>query len=99
MSAQRHIKPLGSRILVKRKEAPSNKGGILMPDSAQEKPKQGEVIQVGEGKISNTGSLVPLDVKIGDSVLFGAYAGTEVELDDKAEYLLMTEEEILAVIE
>ena len=99
MIPERHIKPLGNRILVKRKEAPSSQGGILMPDSAQEKPKQGEVVQVGEGKINPTGSLVPMDIKIGDSILFGAYAGTEVESDNEAEYLLMTEEDVLAVIE
>lgn len=99
MIPKHHIKPLGNRILVKRKEAPASQGGILMPDSAQEKPKQGEVIQTGEGKTTSTGSLVPMDIKIGDSILFGAYAGTAVESDNGSEYLLMTEEDVLAVIE
>ena len=99
MIPERHIKPLGNRILVKRKETPSSQGGILMPDSAQEKPKEGKVIQVGEGKTSPQGTIVPMDIQIGDSILFGPYAGTEVESDNGGEYLLMKEEDVLAVIE
>ena len=99
MCHKRHIKPLGNRILVKRKETPSSQGGILMPDSAQEKPKEGKVVQVGEGKTSSQGTLVPMDIQIGDSILFGPYAGTEVESDNDGEYLLMKEEDVLAVVE
>ena len=94
-----HIKPLGNRILVKRKETPKSQGGILMPDSAQEKPKEGKVVQVGEGKTSSQGTLVPMDIQIGDSIIFGPYAGTEVESDNGEEYLLMKEEDVLAVVE
>jgi chaperonin GroES len=99
MSLSKRIKPLGNRILVKRKEVSSNQGGIFLPDSAQEKPKEGEVVGAGEGKINDKGTLIPMDIKIGDRVIFGAYAGTEAESDDEAEYLLMSEEDVLAVIE
>ena len=93
------IKPLGKRILVKRAEAHVTKGGILLPDSAQEKPKQGEVVAVGPGAQQDDGSLIPLDIKVGDRVLFGAYAGTDVKTDEEHDYLLMSEEDVLAVIE
>ena len=99
MSSSRHIKPLGNRILVKRKETSSNQGGILLPDSAQEKPKEGSVVAVGEGKINDKGMLIPMDIQIGNRILFGAYAGTEAETNDEAEYLLMSEDDVLAVIE
>lgn len=89
------IKPLGKRVLVKRAEATVTKGGILLPDSAQEKPKQGEVIAVGPGEEKGG----PLEVKVGDRVLFGAYAGTEVKTDEEEDYLLMSEDDILAVID
>ncbi len=90
------VKPLGNRVLVKRHEAKESSGGIILPDAAQEKPKEGEIIATGPGKMDDNGKVVPLDVKVGDRVLFGAYAGTEVEED---KLLIMTEDEILAVVE
>ncbi|NGX51445.1 MAG: 10 kDa chaperonin [Chlamydiae bacterium] len=92
------IKPLGDRILVKRSESESSRGGILLPDSAQEKPKQGEVLAMGPGKMDEKGGVTPIDLKVGDQVLFGAFAGTEVEVSDELEYLIMSEEDILAVV-
>ena len=93
------IKPLGKRILVKRAEATLTKGGILLPDSAQEKPKQGEVVAVGTGATKDDGSVTPLELKVGDRVLFGAFAGTEVKTEEEDDYLLMSEDDVLAVIE
>jgi len=97
MSAKK-IKPLGNRILVKRAEAIENQGGIILPDSAQEKPRQGEVVASGPGKTDENGSVTSMDVKVGDRVLFGAYSGTEVDTDAEAEYLIMSEDDVLAVI-
>jgi len=91
------IKPLGNRLVVQRSKAPTSKGGILLPDSAQEKSREGEVIAAGPGKISETGQLEPISVKVGDRVLFGSYAGTEVKQDD-AEYLILSEEDILGIL-
>lgn len=93
------IKPLGKRVLVKRAEMNLSKGGILLPDSAQEKPKQGEIIAVGPGAMNDDGKVTPLDVKVGDRVLFGSFAGTEVKTEEEEDYLLMSEEDVLAVIE
>lgn len=94
-----NIRPLHDRILIKRiEEQEQVRGGIIIPDTAKEKPQEGEVIAVGEGKKRDNGERVPLDVKEGDRVLFGKYAGTEVKLDDE-EYLIMREEDILGVIE
>ena len=73
------IKPLGNRVLVRRSTVKSTKGGILLPDTAQEKPKEGEVIAVGPGKMNDRGQIEPLNVKVGDRVIFGSYAGTEVK--------------------
>ncbi len=94
------VKPLGNRILVKRAEPKSSKGGILLPESSKEKPKQGEVIAVGPGRLDDAGKLEKLQVKVGDKVLFGSYSGTEVKVPDQAEegLLIMSEDEILAVI-
>jgi len=93
------IKPMGNRVLVKRSQAKATKGGILLPDSAQEKPKEGEVIAVGPGKMEDDGKLIPMNVCVGDTVLFSAYAGTEVKSDEQGvEYLLMSEEDILGVL-
>lgn len=93
------IKPLGNQVLVKRAEAPTTKNGIFLPESAQEKPKQGEIAAVGPGKYDEKGELQPMSVKVGDSVLFGAYSGTEVKTDEEdAEYLIMSEEEILGIL-
>ena len=93
------IKPLNDRILVKRLEEESKtKGGIIIPDSAKEKPAQGEVIAVGGGKLSDDGKRMPLQVKAGDRVLFAKYAGTEVKINDD-EHLVMREDDILGIIE
>ncbi len=93
------IKPLNDRILVKRLEEESKtKGGIIIPDSAKEKPAQGEVIAVGEGKLNDDGKRMPLQVKAGDRVLFAKYAGTEVKINDD-EHLVMREDDILGIIE
>ncbi|HXF06413.1 MAG TPA: co-chaperone GroES [Blastocatellia bacterium] len=94
-----NIRPLHDRVVVKRLEEQEQvRGGIIIPDTAKEKPQQGEVVAVGNGKILENGTKVPLDVKVGDRVLFGKYSGTEVRIDDE-EYLIMREDEILAVIE
>jgi chaperonin GroES len=91
------IRPLHDRIIVKRlDEQEQNRGGIIIPDTAKEKPQQGEVIAAGEGKFRDDGTRQPLDVKAGDRVLFGKYSGSEVKIDD-AEYLIMREDEILGV--
>ncbi|MFW6080568.1 MAG: co-chaperone GroES [Desulfosalsimonas sp.] len=93
------IKPLNDRILVKRLEEESKtKGGIIIPDSAKEKPAQGEVVAVGDGKLNDDGTRTPLQVKAGDRVLFAKYAGTEVKIEDE-EHLVMREDDVLGVIE
>lgn len=91
-----NIKPLGNRVLIKRSKAQSTKGGILLPDSAQEKPVEGEVIAVGPGKISESGKLEALSVKVGDIVLYSKYAGTEVKSHEE-EYLIVNEDDILGI--
>ena len=93
------VRPLGDRILVKRlEEEEVMKGGIIIPDTAKEKPQRGEVIAVGLGRLDEEGKRVPLDVKVGDSILFGKYAGNEVTIDED-EYLIMREDDVLAIIE
>jgi chaperonin GroES len=93
------IRPLHDRLIVKRlEEETQTKSGIIIPDSAKEKPLEGAVIAVGKGKISNEGKVTPLDVKKGDKVLFGKYAGTEVKIDG-IEHLILREEDVLAVME
>jgi chaperonin GroES len=90
--------PLHDRILVRRvEESETIRGGIIIPDSAKEKPQQGEVVAVGKGKSNDEGKVFPLDVKAGDKVLFGKYSGTEIKLDGE-EYLIMREEEVLGII-
>ena len=92
------IKPLNDRVLVKRiEEVQVTKGGILIPDTAKEKPIEGKVIAVGPGKMSDSGERMALQLKEGDRVLFGKYAGTEIKMEGE-EYLMMREEDILAVI-
>lgn len=91
------VKPLGNRVLVKRAEAKTSKGGILLPDSAQEKPKEGLVIAVGEGSRDKEGKLMPLSVKVGDRVLFSNYSGTEVKVNDEDE-IILSEDDILGVL-
>ena len=91
------VRPLHDRVLVKRfNEEERSKGGIIIPDTAKEKPAQGEIIAVGQGRLSEDGKLRPLDVKKGDRVLFGKYAGTEIKIDGD-EFLMMREEDILGV--
>jgi len=95
--AKTKIKPLGSRIVVQRQEAISSKGGILLPESAQQKPKQGKVVAVGPGKLDDHGKHHPLLLKEGDEILFSSYAGTEYK-SDGIEFLLLNEEDVLAVL-
>ena len=93
------IRPLHDRVVVRRmEEERTSAGGIVIPDSATEKPIQGEIIAVGNGKLLDNGEARPLDVKVGDRVLFGKYSGTEVKLDGE-DYLVMREEDIMGVIE
>jgi len=93
-----NLRPLGNRILVKRAKARTSKGGIILPDSAQEKPKEGEVIAVGPGKMNSQGKIDPLNVKVGDTVLFSSYAGTEVKgLEGEEEFLVMSEDDVLGI--
>ena len=93
------IKPLHDRLIVRRLEEGEQKvGGIIIPDTAKEKPQQGTVLAVGKGKVSDDGKRVPLDVKAGDRILFGKYAGQEIKLDGE-EYFIMKEDDVLAVIE
>jgi chaperonin GroES len=93
------IRPLHDRILVKRiEEQEVKKGGIIIPDTAKEKPQEGKVVAVGTGKVNEEGKKIPLDVKAGDRILFGKYSGSEVKLEDK-EYLILREEDILAILE
>lgn len=93
------VKPLGNRVLIKRSEAKQTKGGILLPESSKEKPKEGEVVAVGPGKVDDAGKLKKLDVKIGDRILFSSYAGTEVKTEDSSsEYLILSEDDILGVL-
>jgi chaperonin GroES len=92
------IKPLGDRILIKPSEGiERTKGGIVLPDTAKEKPQEGEVVAVGEGKKSDDGKVIPLTVKVGNKVLYGKYSGTEVTLDEE-EYLIVREDDVLAII-
>lgn len=92
------IKPLNDRVLIKRLEAETKtKGGIVLPDTAKEKPKEGEVVEVGPGKLLENGKRQALQLKKGDKVIFESYAGTEVKIEDK-EYLLMKEDDILGII-
>jgi len=99
MAKSPKIKPLGNRIVVKRIEAEEKTaGGIVLPDTAKEKPKQGEVIAVGEGTRTDDGKTIPTQVKKGDRVVFSSYAGTEVTLGDE-EFLIMKEDDVLGILE
>lgn len=91
------VKPLGNRVLIKREEAKASKGGILLPEAAQEKPRQGKILAVGPGKEDEKGNLTPMSVKVGELILFSSYAGTEFKTDEE-EYLILSEEDILGVI-
>ena len=93
------LKPLGDRVVVKAVEPlEKTKSGLVLPDAAREKPQEGKVKAVGNGKVTDEGKKIPLDVKAGDKILFGKYSGSEVKLDDK-EYLIMREEDVLAILE
>ncbi|HHT9128270.1 MAG TPA: co-chaperone GroES [Candidatus Wujingus californicus] len=94
-----NVKPLGEKVLIKRLEVEGKTaGGIVLPDTAKEKPKEGKIVALGDGKLLKNGERTKLQVKKGDRVLFTSYGGTEVKIDGE-EYLLMSEDEILAVIE
>ncbi len=93
------IRPLQDRVIVKRiEEEEKTKGGIIIPDTAKEKPQEGKVVAVGKGKVNEDGKVVPLDVKVNDRILFGKYSGSEINIDGE-EHLIMREEDILGVIE
>jgi chaperonin GroES len=93
------IRPLADRVVIKRiEEEEVRKGGIIIPDTAKEKPQKGEVVAVGLGRLDEKGNRIPLEVKVGDKVLFSKYAGTEVKIGDE-EFLVMREDDILCVIE
>ena len=93
------VRHLHDRIIIKRvEEKESIKGGIIIPDSAKEKPQEGLVIAVGNGKKTEEGKVIPLDVKAGDRILFGKYSGTEIKLDNQ-EYLILREDEVLGILE
>jgi chaperonin GroES len=93
------VRPLHDRILIERvEEKEGKKGGIIIPDTAKEKPQEGKVIAVGNGKVTEDGKKIPLDVKAGDKILFAKFSGSEVKLDDK-EYVVMREDDVLAILE
>jgi chaperonin GroES len=93
------IRPLHDRVIVKRlEEEEKTKGGIIIPDTAKEKPQEGKVIAVGKGKVNEDGKVIPLDVKAGDRILFGKYSGSEIKIEG-VEHLIMREDDILGVIE
>ncbi|MDU0459340.1 MAG: co-chaperone GroES [Geobacteraceae bacterium] len=94
-----NLRPLQDRIIVKRmEEEQKTAGGLFIPETAKEKPQRGEIVAVGNGKKTEDGKVLPLDVKVGDKVLFGKYAGTEIKVDGE-EYLMMREDDLLAVVE
>ncbi len=93
------IRPLQDRVIVKRiEEEEKTKGGIIIPDTAKEKPQEGRVVAVGKGKVNDDGKITPLDVKVSDRVLFGKYSGSEISIDSE-EHLIMREEDILGIVE
>ena len=93
------IRPLGDRILVKTEEPKEKKiGGIIIPDTVKEKPQEGTVVAAGKGKVDQNGKIIPMDVKVGDKVLYGKYSGSEVKIDNEA-YLIMSQEDVLGILE
>jgi len=93
------IRPLQDRVIVRRlEEEEKTKGGIIIPDTAKEKPQEGKIVAVGKGKVTEEGKVIPLDVKVGDKILFGKYSGTEIKIEGE-EHLIMREEDILGIIE
>jgi len=98
MADKMNIQPLGDRLIVKAVEPKEvKKGGIIIPETAKEKPQEGEVLAVGKGKIADDGKLIPMEVKAGDHVLYGKYSGTEIKIND-VEYLIMREEDVLGIV-
>ena len=92
------IQPLGDRVLVKPLEAKeTKKGGIIIPETAKEKPQEGLIVAAGKGKLTDEGKVLPMDVKVGDKVLYGKYSGTEIKLDDQ-DHLIMHQEDILGIL-
>ena len=92
------IQPLGDRIVIEVLEAKEKtKGGIVLPDTAKEKPQEGKVVAVGKGRVTEDGKIVPLEVKVGDKILYGKYSGSEINIEDK-EYLIIKEEDVLAIV-
>jgi|SRR5262245_60219467 len=99
MAKKLNIRPLRDRLIVKRlEEEAKTKGGIIIPDSAKEKPQEGEVVAVGSGRINEQGKVTPIDVKVGDKILFSKYSGNEIKIEGE-EYLIIREDDIQAVIE
>jgi len=93
------IRPLHDRVIVKRvEEEETTKGGIIIPDTAKEKPVEGKVVAVGDGKVTDDGKKIPLEVKAGDKILFGKYAGTEIQIEGE-EHIIMREDDIIAIVE
>jgi len=93
------IRPLQDRVIVRRiEEEEKSKGGIIIPDTAKEKPQEGKVVAVGKGKVNDDGKIVPLDVKVNDRILFGKYSGSEINIDGE-EHLIMREDDILGIID
>ncbi len=93
------IQPLGDRVLVRPVEKEKQeRSGIIIPDTAKEKPQEGEIVAVGKGKVSDEGKLIPMDVKAGDRILYGKYSGTEIKIDD-TEYLIMHQDDILGILQ
>lgn len=93
------LKPLGDRIIAKATSAEEvTKGGIVLPDTAKEKPQEGEVIAVGPGKLLDSGKLVPMDVKVGDKIIFAKYGGTEIKIDGE-EYIILRQDDVLAILD
>jgi chaperonin GroES len=93
------IRPLQDRVIVRRiEEEEKTKGGIIIPDTAKEKPQEGKVVAVGKGKVNDDGKLMPLDVKVGDKILFGKYSGSEIKMNGE-EHLIMREDDILGIVE
>jgi chaperonin GroES len=94
------IRPLSDRLIVKRLEDQEQKsaGGIIIPDTAKEKPQEGKVVAVGKGKVNEDGKVIPLDVKAGDRILFGKYSGSEIKIDGE-EHLILREEDVLGIVE
>jgi chaperonin GroES len=93
------LKPLGDRIIAKATSAEEvTKGGIVLPDTAKEKPQEGEVIAIGPGKLLDSGKLIPMDVKVGDTIIYGKYGGTEIKVEGE-EYIILRQDDVLAVLD